>query len=381
MAWCVFTKDPCGCCRFEIVWRERKRVDVTLCHERIFRKREVFPALASLQHLGLFRHRKFRPKKASAFDRQVRICLLAMFLLFRMSHWFRRPDPLATHSVTHSPIFLTDSLNRQRSMRFTEVGRYFPGWPLGSRKWETVNKTGHLSNVFPLWKLLCDTSPEPHSLSTSAWSTSARSSRCSAGIHLVQKAGSLPELMASPWHFYFLCSDVTTGPLSRDNVCFGGGSSAQRSHHWLGNRQSVLTWADLGCSSYLLFNVGLKKTCWVTCEFAWRWPHIWLGWSSGGRSALKGGKKKKNTAGGEVKLPKKQNHPSHDKPQTLAAVISVICALTVGNMAGQLPLGQMTFRFSVMAAFHVLSFSPQPVLQPPPTLQRRVEEVSCWLGL
>lgn len=56
-------------------------------------------------------------------------------------------------------------------------------------------------------------------------------------------------------------------------------------------------------------------------------------------------------------MSKRQNHPSHDQPQTFAAVTLVICALTVGNMAGQLPLGRMTFHFSVMAAFRVLSLS------------------------
>lgn len=73
--------------------------------------------------------------------------------------------------------------------------------------------------------------------------------------------------------------------------------------------------------------------------------------------STEGKKKKRNTAGGEVELSKRQNHPSHDQPQTFAAVTLVICALTVGNMAGQLPLGQMTFHFSVMAAFRVLSLS------------------------
>lgn len=119
---CYCTQQWCG-----VFLQKILRVDVTLCHERIFRKKEVFPAVACLQHLGPFRHRKFRPKKASAFDRQFRICLLATSLLFGMSHWFRWPDPLATHSVTHLPMFITDSLNRRRSMGFAEVGRYFPG--------------------------------------------------------------------------------------------------------------------------------------------------------------------------------------------------------------------------------------------------------------
>lgn len=84
----------------------------------------------------------------------------------------------------------------------------------------------------------------------------------------------------------------------------------------------------------------------------------YLAWIEQRRSfSTEGKKKKRNTAGGEVELSKRQIHPSHDQPQTFAAVTLVICALTVGNMAGQLPLGQMTFHFSVMAAFRVLSLS------------------------
>lgn len=59
-----------------------------------------------------------------------------------------------------------------------------------------------------------------------------------------------------------LCSDVTAGPPSRDNSCFGeeGEGLVPRSHRRLGNAKSVLTRSSLCCSYYLLFNMGLKRT-------------------------------------------------------------------------------------------------------------------------
>lgn len=252
-----------------------------------------------------------------------------------------------------------------------------------SRKWETVNKTGHFSNVFPVFvKTTVRHLPEPHSLSASAWSTSAQSSRCSAGIHLVQAAGSLPKLMASLWHFYFCVRMWPQGLLPQIMSALAGGTQL-----------SVLT---VGLGTRRAFWLEQVLAAAVTCCLTWVWRKL-VEWhvSLLGVSPIFGldraaevvqhwreEKKKRSTAGGEVELPKRQNHPSHDQPQTFAAVILVICALTVGNMVGQLPLGQMTFHFFCHGSLpRSLSLSPQPVLQPPPTLQRRVREVSCWLGL
>lgn len=162
-----------------------------------------------------------------------------------------------------------------------------------SRKWETVNKTGHFSNVFPVF-----VKTTVRHLPRASQPVSERMEYVSSVLQMLRwnppRAGGWIPAKANGLSvaLLLLCSDVTTGPPSPDNVCFGRRNSAQRSHRWLGNPKSILTWASLGCGCYLLFNMGLEKTCWVTCEFAWHFPHIWLGSSSGGRSALKGRTKK-----------------------------------------------------------------------------------------
>lgn len=67
----------------------------------------------------------------------------------------------------------------------------------------------------------CMTPPQsPLGLSAGAWSMSARSSRCSAGIHLLHTAGSVPRLNGLSVTLLLSCSDATARPPSRDNGYF-----------------------------------------------------------------------------------------------------------------------------------------------------------------
>lgn len=220
--WVYFYKRTAQMLSF---WCDTNRVYVTLCWEKDIQKKKEVLCRGKL-HLGLLRHRKFRLRKASAFHQQLCIRLLAMFLLFSVSHWFLWPDPLASHYVTHLPMFITDRRRLMGVLWRSDIisqHRRTPSMAVHSLKCERVNKTGHFSNCFPsVCENYCVTPPQSlsqpvseHMECVSSVLQMLRWNPPRAGGWIPAKANGFSVALL------LLCSDVTSGTPSRDNCCFG----------------------------------------------------------------------------------------------------------------------------------------------------------------
>lgn len=165
-------------------------------------------------------------------------------------------------------------------------------------------------------KLLYDTSPEPLGLSVGAWSMSAQSSRCSAGIHLLHTAGFVPRLNGLSVTLLLSCSDATTRP--QDNGYFGrkrkmgsvfsplaSGFKKTLGPSWctVAHSGCSMPWNPpvyvLNCASWAAVITSCLTCVWTRlvefeCQLAWSFSifssgHV-FGSSSWGRRALEGQK-------------------------------------------------------------------------------------------
>lgn len=187
-----------------------------------------------------------------------------MFLLFSVSHWFLWPDPLASHYMTHLPMFITDRRRLMGDLWRSDIisqHRRTPSMAVHSHKCERVNKKGHFSNRFPsVCENYCATPPQSlsqpvseHMECVSSVLQMLRWNPPRAGGWIHAKA------MASPWHFYFCVRMWLQGLLPGIIAALArkGRDWAPRSHRRPGNWRA-----------FWLVQVFAAA---ITCCLIWAW--------------------------------------------------------------------------------------------------------------